>query len=164
MRGSGKTTVGKSLSIKLCRPLIEVDSLIEVKIGGRIADFVAKNGWKKFRDCESEIISRISNKKNSVISCGGGVVERTENIKNLKRNGFLIYLSANVDTLYKRIGENKVRPLLTNAKSMKIDLENTFRKRKDLYKKAADLSISTDNKTVEEICRDIIRALNKLYD
>ncbi len=161
MRGSGKSTIGKILAKRLNKQLIEIDHLIEIKLREKIADFVAKNGWKKFRDCESEIIAKVSNKKNSIISCGGGVVERQENILNLKRNGFLIYLSASTDTLYKRIGENLDRPLLKKSNSMKTDLEITLGKRKDIYEKAADLIISVDNKTVIRISEEIIAALNK---
>lgn len=161
MRGSGKTTIGKLLSKKLNRKVLELDNLIEEKVGEKISDYISKNGWVKFRNLESEILSNAANSENSVISCGGGVVERPINIINLKRNGFLIYLAATIDTLYKRIGEDNARPLLTETNSMKTDLENIFQKRKDLYKKAADLIISVDNKSIDEICQEIIKALEK---
>lgn len=160
MMGSGKTTVGRLLAKNLNKHLLEIDEMIEDKIREKIAGYVVKNGWEKFRDCEKYILLKAANSENSIISCGGGVVEKPENIVNLKGKGFLIYLSASIETLYKRIGKDKSRPLLTKTGSMKADLANIFKKRKNLYEKSADLVIGVDNKTVLQITDEIINALN----
>lgn len=160
MRGSGKTTVGKLLAKKTGFKFVECDKLLEKSAGEKIPAFVAKNGWIKFRDLESNIIKEVISKAdNTIISTGGGVVERSENINHLKKNGFMILLHAEVDILFKRICKSRNRPLLTGAKSVKEDLRNALNRRKMLYEKSADLIIDVANKEVDKIADEIIMYL-----
>lgn len=159
MRGSGKSTVAKLLSGKIGFDVVETDELIEKKVSQKITDFVSKNGWKKFRRIESEIVKDVAKLDNTILSTGGGVVEIPENIKILKQNGFIIYLKAGIDTLYGRIGKDRNRPLLTDANNMKLDLNNVFIKRNNLYESSADLIVTTDDKTVSQTIEEIIKSL-----
>lgn len=161
MRGSGKSTVGKLLADKLRRSLIETDELVEKKASGKLSDFIRKNGWEKFRSVESKVVGDVTKMDNVIISTGGGVVENPENIKILAQNGFIIYLKTNIDILLTRIGKDKNRPLLTDAKNMEQDLQNVFRKRKNLYENAAQLIVATDSKTVHMVVEEIIMHLKK---
>lgn len=159
MRGSGKTTVGMLLAKKINFRFAQCDEILEKKAEATISEFVAKFGWPKFRILESEIISKICQKDNTVISTGGGVVEKQGNIDHLKKNGIIIYFKADVDTLYARIANSKNRPLLTGAKSMLIDLKNVLNKREPLYNKNANLIINVSSKKIEEIIDIIISYL-----
>ena len=161
MRGSGKTTVGKLLSQKIGYMFAESDGLIEASVRENIQKYVEKHGWPEFRELESKIISKIVKSDKTVISTGGGVVKRQKNIDNLKRNGILILLSAKVKTLYSRIGATRSRPLLTNAKSIKDDLNEVFKKRKSLYEKVADYIIDVNNKNIQQVVDEIIFYLKK---
>ncbi len=161
MRGSGKTTVGRLLSEKTGFKFVECDKLLEQSAGETIPEFVAKDGWPKFRDLESKIINDVSENDNTIISTGGGVVEKQENINNLKRNGLLIWLHAEVEILYARIRKNRNRPLLTSAKFMRGDLKAVFKKRKTLYAESADQIIDVSNKGIAQIADEIIIYLKK---
>jgi shikimate dehydrogenase len=161
MRGSGKNTAGRILARKLAREFIEMDELIAQKAGLSIPDIVEKHGWEKFRDIEEEITGELARRDNMVNAAGGGVVTREKNIAELKKNGILVWLTASLDSLLERIGEDKERPLLV-GRTRREDMEITLKEREPLYRKATDLVIDTENKTAEEAAEDIIKALRKV--
>jgi len=159
MRGSGKTTVGKILASKLGRELIEMDELITRKAGFSIPDIVAKHGWGKFRDLEEELTGEVAGRDNIINASGGGVVTREKNVQKLKKNGILVWLQADIDTLVNRTGEDTDRPPLVEGRTRREDMEMTFKERKPLYQQAADLTINTENKTPEEVADLVINLL-----
>jgi shikimate kinase len=159
MRGSGKTTVGRILALKLGREFIEMDELIARKAGLSIPEIVKKYGWTKFRELEEEITSEVARRDNIINASGGGVVTRENNVVKLKKNGVLVWLQADVDTLVSRIGDDTNRPPLVNGKSRREDMELTFKERKPLYQKAADFVVNTENKAPEEAAEAIIKLL-----
>lgn len=155
MRGSGKTTVAKLLAQILNKQYIETDELIAKKIGLTISEIVAKYGWTFFRNKESEVVQAISLRNDAIISTGGGVVTREENIRALRQNGLLIFLNASLETLAKRVGQkighDPKMPSLTNRKSSKSEIEYILRQREKLYRQAADKIIETDNLKSKDI-------------
>jgi shikimate kinase len=164
MRGSGKTSVGKMIASCLNYQLLDMDEEIIEKTGKKIPEIIKQYGWDRFRDLEEEIAKELAKEKQKVIATGGGVILRKQNIINLKRKGVIIWLTAKIDTLVKRIGHDPNRPLLTKkASSFKEDLKLTFKKRARLYQNSADYVIDTENKSIEEVTGVIIN-LFKNYD
>ncbi len=164
MRGSGKTTVGSILANKLGRELIEMDSLIVRRASMSIPEIVAKHGWAKFRDIEAELTPAVSRRNNAVISAGGGVVTRENNIQELKKNGALVWLNASVDSLLERIGQDTGRPPFVNGRSQRDDMALTLAERESLYQKAADFTVDTENKAPEAVAEEIIGLLKSRGD
>lgn len=162
MRGSGKTTIGKMLAKKLDKQFIETDNLIEKKAKLATSEIVNKLGWRKFRDLEQAVISKISNSNNSVIATGGGAVLRKNNIDTLTKNGYFVLLLARVDTMLNRIGNDSNRPFLTGSKSRRVDVEITLEKREALYRKVADLIVDTDKNTPADIAKYILTKVKRL--
>jgi shikimate dehydrogenase len=155
MRGSGKTAVGKILAQKLGRELVEMDELIAQKAGLSIPEIVEKHGWERFRDLEEEITAGVARRDNLINATGGGVVIRGQNVSRLKQNGLLVWLTANIDTLLRRIGEDDQRPPLVESRSQREDMEITLAERTPLYQKAADITVDTENKTPEAVAETI---------
>lgn len=156
MRGSGKTTVAKQLSQKLNKEYIEMDELIAQKLSMSIPEIVEKHGWEFFRDIESEVTKEVGLLNNKIVSTGGGVILRPQNIAALKKNGKLFWLKARVDTLLQRIGVDPNRPALTHKQSQKEEMEEILKQRHSLYQKAADAIIETEGKTIENIYEEIL--------
>lgn len=153
LMGAGKTTVGELLAKMYGLVFVDIDKVIELDAGMSISKIFAAKGEEYFRKLESTMILTFSNKSDSIISTGGGAVENGENLKNLKKNGIIVYLKASPEKLFERIkGENN-RPLLKNTDPIET-LKNLLNKREKNYLKA-DIIIETDNKTKEEIAEEI---------
>jgi shikimate kinase len=150
MRGCGKSTLGLKLAEVLTWPLVETDRQIEEKLQLPLKDIVSTYGWEKFRQTEHEVILEASDLDSIVISTGGGAIVHKENTKILKQNGIFVYLKAPIDTLYARIKNDQNRPFLTNAQTLRADIERTFEQRKNLYAKSANLEIDTDKNSIED--------------
>ncbi len=112
MMGSGKTTIGKLLAKELSYSFVDTDSLIVEKENRSINDIFANSGESYFRNVEANILKEALNDQNQIISTGGGIIKKNENIKLLKEKSLVIYLKANEETLFNRLKEDTTRPLL----------------------------------------------------
>ncbi len=160
-RGSGKTTIGKILSNKLGLKYISTDEEIVRRTGKSIPEFVKEHGWKRFRDVETQVAKALSDEDNIIIDTGGGIVLREENVKALKKNGFVIFLSAPPSVLAERIKDDTMRPPLKEGKTHWEEVKEVLEERLPFYRKAMDVEISTDGKNPEEVCEEIIKILKK---
>jgi len=156
--GCGKTTVGKILAKALNRQFIDLDEKIVSHTGKSIPTIFEESGENGFRKIESEVLKKELS-KNSIISTGGGIVTRPENMVFMKQNGIVFYLESTIETLYNRIHQDPNRP---NAVNRSIEELNTlFISRKSLYEKA-DITISDTEKSPKDVSVEIINCLNSL--
>lgn len=156
MMGAGKTTAGKMLSDILPDfVFIDMDSKIEKELGVSISEIFKEHGEAYFRDLETKFLEKYSTINNLIISTGGGIVERSENIDLIKKNGIMFYLSAPAEELFERIKHTTNRPLLANPNPCDKIKELLSRRAKN-YKKA-DFEIITTNKTIQEIAQEIVK-------
>lgn len=159
MRGSGKTTVAKILAKKLNKNYIETDDLVVKKGRVGIPELVAQYGWSKIRELEQDAVRGATELEDAIISTGGGVVVRNENISMLKKNGKIFWLTCGVLTLAKRVGNDPNRPSLTNKKTPIGEIEEVFKQREKLYQKAADVIIDTEYMDPNDVAKKIIKTL-----
>ena len=153
--GSGKTAVGRQLSRLLNMKLVDVDTEIERAQGMTINEIFKNFGEPRFREIETEMIKKLSGKKDIIISTGGGAVLKQENMDALRENGIIFCLMAEPETILKRTSHDSNRPLL--------HVENAFKRikelldfRKPFYEKA-DIMIDTEGKTPLQIAEEIIK-------
>ena len=71
--GAGKSTVSAKLSELLAMEIMEMDAHIQEKEGMSIKEIFAVSGEEYFRNCESNTLIELREKKHMVVSCGGGV-------------------------------------------------------------------------------------------
>lgn len=159
MRGGGKSTVAKHLSEKLGKRLADLDAMIEKQEGMSVPEIVEKYGWEYFRDRESEIVRKIARLKDTVISTGGGVINRPENIAALKQRGVLIFLSTPAKVLARRLDMDQGRPQLTEAANTLAEVETVLAERRKLYETVADEIIDDTNLSLEEKVEEVMRGL-----
>lgn len=100
----------------------------------------------------------LSKKENIIISCGGGIVIKEDNIKLMKTMGKVILLAASSNTIYERVKSCKDRPILNDNMNEEY-IATLMKKREERYLQAADIIINTDNKSIEKICEEIINKL-----
>ncbi len=152
--GTGKSVVGKLLAKKLNMDFVESDEMIEIREKMPIKDIFEKKGELYFRLVEKEVVEEASQRKNVVISAGGGAIADEDNLKNLKNSGIIICLKASPETILRRTKDLKTRPLL-NIPDPKKQIEELLQKREVYYSKA-DFSIDTDNLSIDEVVAKVI--------
>lgn len=155
MPGSGKTTIGKMLAKRLSLKLFDADKCIEGKSAQSIPELF-KLGENYFRNIEREVISELSNVSSSVIATGGGVIKNYGNIKELKKNGVIIFIDRPVESIGKDIKISS-RPLLKDKVNTLYELYN---ERYKLYKEYSDFQVINDS-TLEEVVEKIIELVNR---
>lgn len=137
--GAGKSTVGIALSYKMRMAFVDLDNYIERKMGMTVAQIFEKFGNDKFRDIETETVKYISkNYKNTIISTGGGVILRPENMSALKKTGIVVYINRSVPHILKTLNAEK-RPLLKDDPTK---LYKMHEDRHELYLKYADICVN----------------------
>ncbi len=155
-RGTGKSAVGELLARRLLMPYVGMDATIVARAGMSIPEIVAKSGWRKFRDIESELARELAERDTTIIDTGGGVIERPENIEALHKNACIIWLKASVATIVARIQGETGRPALTSGKTFTEEVAEVLERRTPLYASAAHFEIDTDESTPEQIADKII--------
>lgn len=163
-RGSGKSAVGRRLAVRLKMKFVDTDDLLEERQGIPIADIVKSRGWGHFRKLENNVIEEISTKDHLIIAPGGGAVLDTDNVKALRRNGTIIWLKANRETLLKRMnqdpGTNARRPTLTGRGTLE-ELQEVMSLREPLYEKASQIQIDTSTLDVEAVVERILAMIDE---
>lgn len=161
--GTGKTSVSKALGRMSGRKCRDVDNWIEQEAGKSIPAIFAEEGEEGFRDRESRALEAVLEKDSSIVSGGGGIVLREENVRRMKERGTVVCLWASPETIYERIKEAKNRPNLNGRKSPE-GIRELMEKRRAAYERAADIRIDTDGKSVEEVAAEILRKLERFED
>ena len=161
-RCSGKTSVGKIIAKELGRDFIDTDGLIEENKGCSIETIISRSGWNHFRDIEKKRVEEISRRDNLVIATGGGVIMDEVNVKNLRRNGWIVWLKGNAELLKKRMDREqrsgKIRPSLTGAGPLD-EVKEVLNTRTPYYQKARNFMVDTSHLPVREVAASIMKAL-----
>ena len=154
--GSGKSTISAELHRLFAMDVIEMDQVIAERKGMSISEIFEVHGEEYFRNLETELLRELQNRKGVVISCGGGVPMRDENVVEMKKNGKVVLLTASPETILDRVKNNHDRPLLENNKNVDF-IADLMKKRKSKYEAAADIVIQTDGKSASAICEEIMQ-------
>ncbi len=166
-RGAGKTTVAKHLASLLQIEVAEMDQAIEALAGKSITSIFVEDGEDTFRDIETSILQTIcrSSRSTYVVSTGGGVILRPENRELIGTHGIAVYLQATPETLWNRVQEDSAaRPSLQKpgqAIEGLAEMVEVLKRREPLYRETADLIISTEDQSPEQIATTICRSINE---
>ncbi|WP_320046719.1 shikimate kinase [uncultured Ilyobacter sp.] len=144
--GSGKTTVGRQLAKALEMKFVDIDKLIAAKESKNISEIFSEKGEGYFRRLEKQIVVEESKDNNVIISTGGGVIIDNDNIKNLRKTSFVVFLDCEIECIYNRVKRRKNRPLL-NVENMYETIQELYEMRKVLYKISSDFRVEIDSDT-----------------
>jgi shikimate kinase len=153
MPGSGKSTLGCKLSQTLNMEYVDIDVFMEANENKSIKEmFEISEDF--FRDMETKYSAILSKLNSHVISTGGGIVKRQENLEYFKDNSVIVFINRPVECILEDIKAD-TRPLLAGGKDRLFSL---YKERIDLYKKYCHIEILNDgsiykaiNKIVEEV-------------
>jgi shikimate kinase len=154
--GSGKTTIGKALSLSLNIPVMDSDEEVSRLTGKTIMEIFEGEGEVGFRLLETQCLRNLP-VENSIITTGGGIVLREENRRWMRENGVVVLLDASSEEILKRLEGDKTRPLLIGDKETKVT--KILDERLPLYVDTANLIIETTGKSVEVIVEELVQRL-----
>ncbi|MDX1959805.1 MAG: shikimate kinase [Leptospiraceae bacterium] len=167
-RGVGKSKVARKLSKLSGKVLVSTDMIAVYELGGiSIPDFIDSKGgdWVKFRELEYSILQKLKDSKGIILDCGGGILfdldnngkeifsERKYNL--LRSIGKIVSLNRNKEYLISKVKEDSTRPSLSNQESYSDILD----RRKEYYKKSADIYLQIDGMEPEDIAKVISSSL-----
>ena len=154
MPSSGKTTIGRALAKELGKTFIDLDEEIVKANGKSIPDIFAEEGEDGFRKKETEQVERFSKEGHQLLSCGGGVIKRPENLRALRQNGVILFLDRPLESLVVGGG----RPLSSSTDALRaMEAE-----RRPLYLAAAD-AVVPNQTTVADAVNAAMEALDEIF-
>ena len=154
--GAGKSSVGRTLAQMSGRPPFDTDEMIAARFGLTISEIFEKRGEERFRDAESEALEELSIETDAIIVTGGGIVLRQTNTARLRELGAVVYLSADEETLFRRISRRPTRPLLQTT-DPRATMKELLAARLPLYRAAADMEVDTSGLTHDEVARSVLK-------
>ncbi|MCX7925896.1 MAG: 3-dehydroquinate synthase [Fimbriimonadales bacterium] len=151
--GSGKTTIGKRLAKSLHIPFYDLDALVEQAAGLTISEIFAQQGETHFRELESKVLREVAHNPAGVVATGGGIVLNEANRAVMRQSGWIIYLKASPETLWKRLQHARNRPLLHTPNPQET-LASIVYAREPLYQEAdwiVEVDALTPTQAVEAV-------------
>ena len=133
MPGCGKSTLSGLIGEMLGREVCELDELIAERAGADIPTIFKERGETAFRDLEQQITAEQGKLNRRVLSTGGGVIKRAENVDALRQNSVVVWIKRPIEQL-----PSDGRPLSSASDDAVVKLWN---ERKDLYAAAADITV-----------------------
>lgn len=162
--GSGKSAVASRLAQDLGIRVIDLDIAIEENQKKSISELFSDSGPIRFRKIEKEVLTQTLNSDiDFVLALGGGTPAYYDNLELIKKQSQTIYLRTKISTLIKRLeSQIESRPLLFHLNSDEIPefIAKHLFERRNVYE-AADFTVDTDHKTIEEISAEIIHLLRQ---
>jgi shikimate kinase len=168
-RGSGKTTVARLVAARLGWSHVDADTELERRLGRTIRSIFAAEGDGAFREQEAAILAELCQLENHVVATGGGVVLRPENRLRMQSSGHIVWLTASPETLAARMSRDATttdrRPSLTGgAGAMSLEeIVAVMTAREPLYHAVADVIVSTEGQTPEQVADAVVAGLREAF-
>jgi shikimate kinase len=160
-RGTGKTTVARLLAHHFGWPWLDADDVLERRAGMTIRQVFESEGEAGFRRRESAVLEELCALRGHVIATGGGVVLGSANRERLKAAGRVVWLTADVRTIRRRLEKDRTtaerRPVLTVGGLTEI--KELLRAREPLYRAVAHFSVDTAGRSPEDVAAAIVKEL-----
>lgn len=162
--GCGKSTVGRELQQRLGYPLVDMDTVIEQRVGKSIATLFSEIGEPAFRDLETGLLEELFEPaaRRRIISTGGGIIVRPTNRELLRQLGYVVWLQVPVGTILDRTSRNRDRPLL-HTDDPRARIEALLAERTPWYQETAHLALETRGLDSGEIATGILESARYFF-
>jgi shikimate kinase len=158
MMGAGKTTLGRSLAIRLQREFFDTDRILVERTGVPVATIFEIEGEPGFRRRETLALLELAERDDGIIATGGGIVLAAENREAMRASGTVIYLRGRLESLWERTRHDTTRPLLSTP-DPRGTLERLLRERDPLYREAAHLVVETGSQSAGTLLNRVVAAV-----
>lgn len=156
--GVGKTSTSRELNRLLGVPEIDTDAMIVEQEGMSINEIFATKGEEYFRQAETTLLDQLRTQAPCIVSCGGGMVMRPENVAKMKEQGQICLLQASPETIYEHVKDSTDRPLLNGNMNIPYITE-LMQARDPRYRTAADVIIETDGCNPAEVADKLVQQI-----
>lgn len=143
---SGKTTIGGELAKMMGYAFADTDAMVEKSEGRTINEIFAADGEEYFRNAETEIAQKVSEMSSTVVSTGGGMVMRAENVEYMRKNGIVFYLDTDFDVIVARLKNAAATRPLANGQDFDA-LRARYESRQGAYRNCDYIIHITENDT-----------------
>jgi len=154
MMGVGKSSIGRRVALRLGRPFLDTDKIVEADAGRTVAEIFADEGEAAFRDRETLAVRQaLESDPYAVIAFGGGAVLDPLTRGLARQLALVVWLQAPARELARRVSASMrrsggtARPLLTPGRSPEQVLDELARKREEAYKASAHVLVDTANRS-----------------
>ena len=110
---TGKTSAGALAAEVLGMPFVDLDQIVELRLGRSLPEIFGTLGERRFRELEAELLAEATRLSGTVIATGGGAVLHRE-FAVLGKGAVVLVLTAPPEEIEERLGESSTRPLLGN--------------------------------------------------
>ena len=152
--GAGKSTLARNLGKLYRRSYVDTDRMAERLICKSVRECFEQDGEEAFRDAETKVLERLRMQKSLLVSCGGGIVERPQNIDIMHEMGVIVYLDGELSDSLRQIQHPEKRPDLSLENVQKL-----YERRRPLFRNAADYVIDIRGKSFDQVAEDAGRLL-----
>jgi len=152
--GTGKTSVGRLVAEQLDFEFLDTDEMIQSATGKTITEIFSRDGEVAFRALEEKVVEEISQRKNLVISTGGGLPVNPKNLTSLKSNSLVVCLWASPEKIWERVKNQTHRPLLQDANPQE-KIRDLLTVREPFYKQA-DVLLNTELRSMREVAQQVV--------
>ena len=164
LSGTGKSSVGERVAMALGWKLVDMDSVLEAQAGKSVPRIFAEDGEAAFRQREKELLERICQESEQVISTGGGVVVDEENRNLILARGLVVCLEASPETICRRLSDEgnsgTERPLLSGPDPLE-RIRRLKAERQGFYS-IAHHTIDTEDLTLHEVATAVVGRFRQL--
>jgi shikimate kinase len=157
--GAGKSTIGRILAARLHWDFLDLDTHLEARTNTTIPQLFALHGEPRFRRLESTALASALARTSTILALGGGTPEDLTNRLLLEQTPgtFTIFLDAPFPTLFDRcVLQDIARPVLEDPAAAQLRFEH----RHPLYRRIANLTLDTADRTPTQTVDALLNALN----
>lgn len=156
--GAGKSTVGRMLAARSGLPFRDTDTDVETAQGRSIAELFVDEGEAYFRDLERAAVAAALREHSGVLAVGGGAV-LDEGTRTELQGCRVVFLDVGLSEATRRVGLSGARPLLLG--NVRGRLKALLDARRPLYAQVATLTVSTDDKTPEQVVDELVAGIGR---
>ena len=155
--GTGKSQVAKEVAGRTGCPFVDMDAIIEERLGETVAGIFRNQGVEVFRREEAALCRELASRRGQVIATGGGALIPVENRRQLARTSQIICLQCEPEELLRRLSGDESRPLLGECQQRE-RIETLLQERMVAYE-SFSLRIDTTDLTVQEVADKAMQVL-----